>query len=85
MLCRKPVLLVMGKILETISIKYLFYQLLVYVKIIKTVSGVTQARTNAALLAIYLTVSSFTKTTVKFLFAKVGSMMDIIIANDTGG
>ena len=73
----------MAKILETISIKYLFYQLLVYVKIIKGFSVVSQARTNVALLAIYSTVSSFTKTTVQFLFAKFGSTMDTIIADVT--
>ena len=56
-------------------VKYLFYQLLVYVKIIKTISSVTQTKTNVALPAIHSTVSSFTKTTVHFLFAKFGSII----------
>ena len=39
-------------------------------KIIETISSVTQATTNVALLAIYSTVSSFTKTTVQCVFSK---------------
>ena len=64
-------------------VKYLFNQLLVHVKIIKTISSVTQAKTNVALLAIYSTVSSFTKTTFQFIFSKFGPVMDTIIANVT--
>ena len=64
-------------------VNYLFYQLLAYMKIIETISSVTQATTNVALLAIYSTVSNFTKTTVQCVFSKFGAMMNTITADVT--
>ena len=64
-------------------VNYLFYQLLAYMKIIETISSVTQATTNVALLAIYSTVSSFTKTTVQCVFSKFEAMMNTITADVT--
>ena len=54
---------------------------MIYVYIIKSIFSVTYTKPNIAPLAIYLAVSSFTKTTVHFLFAKFGPMMDTIIAD----
>ena len=54
---------------------------MIYVYIIKSIFSVTYTKPNIAPLAIYLAVPSFTKTTVHFLFAKFGPMMDTIIAD----
>ena len=60
---------------------YFINYLLVYVKIIKTIS--TPTKTNVALLAIYSTISRFTKTIIQFLFTKFEPLMDTIIAGVT--
>lgn len=49
----------------------------------KPVPSVNQTNINVALLAIYLTVSCFTKTTVQIFFTKLGQMMNTIIQNVT--